>query len=253
MVLPDLRGGFFYIGGEDVAILRKNNKEQYTTIPQGILRDERLSLKDIGLLVCMLSLPDNWKFSENGLEAIFKNDGQASIRTGLKKLEEAGYLHRERERGADGKIGSVTWYLYDEPLLHPECYNPRLENPSVDNPSLENPPQSNTKESNTKESNTKEYIDGFDKFWSLYPKKKAKEAARKAWAKLKLTNALATMILADVEAKKRTQDWKKENGKYIPYPATYLNGKRWEDEGGSFKYDDTHNSDEDLGDLMYGR
>jgi hypothetical protein len=61
------------------------------------------------------------------------------------------------------------------------------------------------------------------------------------------------MILADVEAKKRTQDWKKDGGKYIPYPATYLNGKRWEDEGASFKYDDTHNSDEDLGDLMYGR
>lgn len=232
-----------------MAILRKNNKEQYTTIPQGILRDERLSLKDIGLLVCMLSLPDNWKFSENGLDAIFKNDGQASIRTGLKKLEEAGYLQRLRKRGGDGRMEAVLWYLSDTP----QCEKPRLENPSVDNPSLENPPQSNTNISNTKESNTKRYIDGFDKFWSLYPKKKAKEAARKAWAKLKLTGALTTMILADVEAKKRTQDWKKDGGKYIPYPATYLNGKRWEDEGGSFKYDDTHNSDEDLGDLMYGR
>ena len=232
-----------------MAILRKNNKEQYTTVPQDLLRDERLSLKDIGLLVCMLSLPDNWKFSENGLEAIFKNDGQASIRTGLKKLEEAGYLQRLRKRGEDGRMEAVIWYLRDTP----QCEKPRLENPSVDNPSLENPPQSNTKESNTKKSNTEKYIYGFDKFWSLYPKKKAKEAARKAWEKLKLTNALATMILADVEAKKRTQDWKKDGGKYIPYPATYLNGKRWEDEGGTFKYDDTHDSNEDLGDLMYGR
>lgn len=232
-----------------MAILRKNNKEQYTTIPQALLRDERLSLKDIGLLVCMLSLPDNWKFSENGLEAIFKNDGQASIRTGLKKLEEAGYLQRLRKRGEDGRMEAVLWYLSDTP----QCEKPRLENPSVVNPSLENPPQSNIKESNTKESNTKGYIRGFELFWGYYPKKKAKEAARKAWAKIKPSDELIKTIIADVEAQSRSQDWKKEKGKYIPYPATYLNGKRWEDEGGTFKYDDTHNSEEDLGDLMYGR
>lgn len=232
-----------------MAILRKDNKRQYTTIPQTLLRDERLSLKDIGLLVSMLALPDDWRFSENGLEAIFKNDGQASIRTGLKRLEEAGYLHRERQRGADGKLAAVAWYLYDTP----RCDKPRLENPSVDNPSLENPPQSNTNISNTKESNTKVYICSFDSFWSAYPKKKAKEAAKKAWVKLKPNEALVKTIIADVEAQKRSEDWKKEKGKYIPYPATYLNGKRWEDEGGSFKYDDTHDSDEDLGDLMYGR
>ena len=236
-----------------MAILRKHNKEQYTTIPQGILRDERLSLKDVGLLVCMLSLPDNWKFSENGLEAIFKNDGQASIRTGLKRLEETGYLQRKRTRGEDGKLSSVIWYLYDEPVFHPENYKPRLENPSVDNPSLENPPQSNTNKSNTKESNTKGYICSFDSFWKIYPKKKAKEAAKKAWVKIKPSDELVKTIIADVEAKSRSQDWKKEKGKYIPYPATYLNGKRWEDEGGTFKYDDTHDSGEDLGDLMYGR
>lgn len=236
-----------------MAILRKNNKEQYTTIPQGILRDERLALKDVGLLVSMLALPDNWKFSENGLEAIFKNDGQASIRTGLKRLEDAGYLQRLRTRGEGGKLGAVEWYLYDEPVAPPQFYNPRLENPSVDNPSLENPPQSNTKESITKESKNKESINGFDKFWSLYPKKKAKEAARKAWVKLKLTPALETMILADVAAKKQSQDWTKNGGQYIPHPATYLNGKRWEDEGGNFEYDDTHDPGEDLGDLMYGR
>lgn len=236
-----------------MAILRKNNKEQYTTIPQGLLRDERLSLKDIGLLVSMLALPDNWKFSENGLEAIFKNDGQASIRTGLKNLEYAGYLHRKRERGADGKITAVTWYLYDEPIAHPEYRKPHLENPSVVIPSLENPPQSNTKQSNTKESKTKVHICDFDSFWSAYPKKKAKEAARKAWAKIKPDAELLKTILADVEARKLTQDWKKDGGQYIPYPATYLNGKRWEDEGASYKYEDTHNADEDLGDLMYGR
>ena len=130
-----------------VTILRKNNKEKYTTVPMHIIRDKNLSLKDIGLLVSMLSLPDNWEFSENGLEAIYENDGITSIRTGLKKLEMCGYLRRVRTRGKDGRINSVEWYLYEKP---------QVEKPHLENPSVENLPQYNTNKSNTKELNTKE-------------------------------------------------------------------------------------------------
>ena len=73
----------------------------------------------------------------------------------------------------------------------------------------------------------------FDEFWAVYPKKKAKEDARKAWTKLKPDEALGKAIIKAVEDAKKTADWKKEKGKFIPYPATYLNGKRWEDEEGS--------------------
>ena len=76
----------------------------------------------------------------------------------------------------------------------------------------------------------KEDICSFDEFWSAYPKKKAKEAARKAWAKLKPDETLGKEIIQAVIESAKTKDWLKENGKYIPYPATYLNGKRWEDE-----------------------
>ena len=138
----------------DVAILRKSNKEQFTSIPQGIFRDKRLSLKDIGLLTSMLSLPDNWEFSENGLEAIFPNDGQTSIRTGLKKLEQTGYLSRKRQRGENGQITGVIWYLMDAPCGD----KPHCENHSLENPNWANQPQSNTKQSNTKESITDTYL-----------------------------------------------------------------------------------------------
>lgn len=130
-----------------MAILRKDNKERYTTIPMEIIRDERLSLKDIGLLVSMLSLPDNWEFSENGLEKIYKNDGQTSIRTGLKNLEKYGYLKRIRTRNPDGKIASVDWYLYEKP---------HFDNPHFENHSVENQPQYNTNISTTNQSNIKE-------------------------------------------------------------------------------------------------
>lgn len=70
----------------------------------------------------------------------------------------------------------------------------------------------------------------FDEFWSAYPKKQAKQDAAKAWKKVSPDDALADRILAALDVRKRSQDWQKENGKYIPLPATWLNGRRWEDE-----------------------
>ena len=87
----------------------------------------------------------------------------------------------------------------------------------------------------------KEDIYAFDAFWSVYPKKKAKEAARKAWAKLKPDESLGKEIIQAVMESAKTKDWLKENGKYIPYPATYLNGKRWEDERNNANGQDTGN------------
>lgn len=86
------------------------------------------------------------------------------------------------------------------------------------------------KEEDIDKDKDKEDIYSFDEFWSAYPKKKAKEAAKKAWAKLKPDESLGKTIIQAVIESAKTKDWLKENGKYIPYPATYLNGKRWEDE-----------------------
>lgn len=215
-----------------MAILRKSNKEQYTSIPQGIFRDKRLSLKDIGLLTCMLSLPDNWEFSENGLEAIFPNDGITSIRSGLKKLEQTGYLLRKRKHGEKGKFDGIVWYLSDTPYLgFPKMDNPKLEKPNSEKPNSENQPQSNTKQSNTKESNTKEeYSCMFEAFWKAYPRKEKKQDAKKAFMKLKPSEDLFKAIMAGLENHKKSKQWTRDGGQYIPHPTSWLNGKRWEDE-----------------------
>lgn len=68
----------------------------------------------------------------------------------------------------------------------------------------------------------------FDRFWTAYPKKVAKAAARKAWDKLKPSEELTETILAAIEAQKSCEQWKKKQ--FIPNPATWLNGRRWEDE-----------------------
>ena len=58
----------------------------------------------------------------------------------------------------------------------------------------------------------------------------AKEAAGKAWGKLKSTPELLNTILADIGRRIKTGEWRREEKKYILYPARYLKGNRWEDE-----------------------
>lgn len=69
----------------------------------------------------------------------------------------------------------------------------------------------------------------FEIFWAAYPKKTSKPAATKAWAKLKPGEETVKAMLAAIEAAKRSTDWQKDGGKYVPYPATWLNNRRWED------------------------
>jgi len=70
----------------------------------------------------------------------------------------------------------------------------------------------------------------FEEFWSKYPKKKSKEAAKKAWVKLGPSDELIDTMLTALEEQKNSEQWTKDNGQFIPYPASWLNGHRWEDE-----------------------
>ena len=230
-----------------MAILRNASRGKYTVLNNGIFRDENLSAKSLGILAKMLSLPDNWEFSVTGLCSIFKKDGIDSIRNGLKELEQNGYLVRSRVRDESGKLTSAEWTVSDKPMLgNPMLENPMLENPMLENPMLENRTQYNTKEYNTKEFITKEFItkdippispkvktdcsDLFNQFWDSYPKHIAKQSAVKAFEKLKPDEKLLEAMLKAIELQKESKQWEKDGGAFIPYPATWLNQRRWEDE-----------------------
>ncbi|MCF5179611.1 phage replication protein [Pseudomonas syringae] len=72
--------------------------------------------------------------------------------------------------------------------------------------------------------------DLFPKFWKLYPNKKGKAAAEKAWKKIKVTDDLFTLIAQGLAKQCVSLAWTKDGGQFVPHPATWLNGKRWEDE-----------------------
>lgn len=92
--------------------------------------------------------------------------------------------------------------------------------------------QSNTIQSENESESESEYncMDAFDRFWKLYPRKAAKQDAIKAWKKLNPGPELVDVICAAVTQSRKTVQWKREGGQFVPYPATYLNGRRWEDE-----------------------
>ena len=70
----------------------------------------------------------------------------------------------------------------------------------------------------------------FQEFYITYPRHEAKQDALKAWTTLKPDEALRSIILAAIEAAKKSEGWLKDGGKYIPLPASWIRGKRWEDE-----------------------
>lgn len=76
-----------------------------------------------------------------------------------------------------------------------------------------------------------EYSESFIEFWKAYPRKESKADAWKAWsvhvAKNKIENAT---IISAIEWQRKSNQWTKDNGQFIPMPATWIRGHRWEDQ-----------------------
>ena len=98
--------------------------------------------------------------------------------------------------------------------------NPIQSNP-IRNPNP-NPTRTGAKETDTDEQ--------FDSFWKEYPNRVAKQDALKAWKKLKVDQELFDKILNGLSRWKASDEWQRDGGRFIPHPATWLNGHRWEDE-----------------------
>ena len=74
------------------------------------------------------------------------------------------------------------------------------------------------------------FTGAFDRFWVAYPRHQGKEAARKTWEKIRPNDALLAEMLAALERQRASDQWRRDGGRFIPLPATWLNGRRWEDE-----------------------
>lgn len=94
-----------------MAYFRVNKSKNYTVMSNHHLRDKNLSLRAIGLLSKMLSLPDNWDYSIKGLVAICK-DKEPTVRGALSELKEQGYVVVTKLMPGTTSSGRIE-YVYD--------------------------------------------------------------------------------------------------------------------------------------------
>ena len=140
-----------------MSVFRVEKSREFTVIANSVFKDRTLSAKAKGLLVEMLSLPENWDYTLKGLTYLF-TDGLDSIRQGIRELEEHGYIVRERKRDTKGRLGGMEYVIYETPRVlvgksgdsfenetpepipeTPICACPAEESPISENPMQDKP------------------------------------------------------------------------------------------------------------------
>lgn len=240
-------------------IIKLKRREGFTVLPNALLRDSRLSLKTKGLLCVMLSLPEDWSYTVGGLSKVC-GAGRDAVRSALRELEAAEYLIRAQLHDGAGKFGGNLYVISDvsnSPLPDdapplpgfPSTENPTLQTKDINNtpysppegdatpsastallePSPDNKPKRQRRIGRPKDGPTWK-PERFAGFWRVYPRKVAKQSAIKAWDKLQPDDVTIALMGRALLRQIASEAWRRDDGQYIPHPATWLNQARWEDE-----------------------
>jgi len=117
---------------EAIVRTRKNRENPYVMVDKFGINDERLSWKAKGILVYLLSKPDDWTVRVGDLVNHAK-DGRDSVLTGLKELQTYGYVSKKYIR-ENGKFSGIEYIVYERPIS--TDFSPKTENPYTENPTL---------------------------------------------------------------------------------------------------------------------
>ena len=120
-----------------MAVFRVEKNHSYTVMANHHLRDERLSLKSKGLLSLILSLPDDWRISIEGMTQ-FSSDGKDAIRSAIRELTDAGYITRAQTHSEAGTFSGYDYIVHETPAASPSSGFPTMEKPTTENPTLRN-------------------------------------------------------------------------------------------------------------------
>lgn len=137
-----------------MALIRIHKTDNYTVMCNNHLREKQMSLKAMGLMSLMLSLPDNWEYSISGLTKLAR-DGKDSVMNALTELEHFGYLKRTRRYDERGRFAGYDYDIFEQPqAVTPYSENPYTDKPYSGKPNTENPPQLNTYTQSTNKQST---------------------------------------------------------------------------------------------------
>ncbi|AZL69224.1 helix-turn-helix domain-containing protein [Pseudomonas oryziphila] len=159
---------------------------------------------------------------------------RSTVKTHIRELEKAGLVRREFRRNGELNQSNVfhlnLWGGAVAALGGGAAENPpgATENPGGGAAAA--PRTSHLSEPvNEPKPTCTSVADGFDQFWKLYPKKKSRKDALKAWNKLNPGAGQQATMIAALANHCVSRDWAKDGGQYIPNAATWLNGERWLD------------------------
>ncbi|ANY85965.1 helix-turn-helix domain-containing protein [Pseudomonas putida] len=211
-------------------------KFQGVWIPASLWLDHSLSTNEKVMLVEIGSLEDDIRgcYATNAHFAEFFGLSVSRVSEIISGLAERGLITIEQIR--EGKRVVERRIRLSNPFEKPNTPSENAANPFGKDGE---PPSENTKGSNTSMSNTKRVKDlrasgtevdaAFEQFWKLYPKKKGRKDALKAWSKLNPDADLQAVMIVALANHCASRDWTKDGGQYIPHASTWLNGERWHD------------------------
>ena len=171
------------------------------------------------LIISSLCAKEGYCYASNEYLASLFNERQETISRKLNKLQEKGYLKIDSE-----KVGCLTKNR-EIRLTKKSIAIDKKINRTID----QNVKHNNISNINNTSINNKEiYKERFEEFYQAYPKHLKKAEVEKWFYKNKPDETLFKTIMTQLEKFKDSKEWKQTQ--YIPYPSTWLNQKRWEDE-----------------------
>ena len=204
--------------------LINNTKYNFTRVPNKLINDKSLSAKAKGIFTYLMSKPDDWNFYLTEICAHF-TDGKTAIQSGIKELEDAGYLKRKRKMNKLGRFEGWVWII--DATDNDE--NRQTENPPDGKPDRRKTLSYN-KTDDTKTNNTNtDNIHAFAQFWELYDKKVDRKRALQRWGGLKQKDIDAIMEFVPIYKKSV------RHKQYMKNPDTFLNSRIWEDDWNEYK------------------
>lgn len=225
-----------------MTIFRQPHRRHFTQVANDSIEDRRLSFKALGLLTYLLSKPDGWDSNYRHL-ATTHADGAEATRSGLRELERAGYLVRRKAQLPNGQ-----WDWTIEVYERPCSGNPITDEPGTDewitqqdateqdakNPPTSPPAMLELVPPPLAAERDRPMTVTFEEWWTVYPLKRGKDAARRSYktALGKVRKATkggdaAAILLAGAE---RYRDDPNREDAFTMRPTTWLNQGCWDDE-----------------------
>ncbi len=200
-------------------IFRVVKKERYVTVDKGFVENPNLSWKAKGILLYLLSKPDDWQVYENDLVS-HASDGRDGVRSGIRELEAAGYILRTQKRDDSGRMSGYEYEVYESPTVDGKTVDGKTGagKPAATNILKE---LNNNKTKSTPASPlSSEKL--FEELWILYPRRMGKGQVSAAKKKEIYNQGRDQMIRCIDRFKDDMQKQQRPEDK-IPYGSTFFN------------------------------